>query len=44
MQSAWPDPSFTGTQLPDTSSVSKNGLQQMEKSFPHKKFSAGMER
>ena len=35
MQSAWPDPSFTGTQLPDTSSISKNGFTARWKSLSH---------
>lgn len=35
MQSAWPDPSFTGTQLPDTSSISKNGFAARWKSLSH---------
>ena len=35
MQSAWPDPSFTGTQLPDSSSISKNGFTARWKSLSH---------
>jgi inner membrane protein len=35
MQSSWPDPSFTGNQLPDTSSVSDKGFAAQWKSFSH---------
>src|ERR1043166_6044510 len=35
MRSAWPDPSFTGTQLPDSSSISKNGFIARWKSLSH---------
>jgi inner membrane protein len=35
MQSTWPDPSFTGSQLPDTSSISKKGFTAQWKSFSH---------
>lgn len=35
MRSAWPDPSFTGTQLPDTSSISRNGFTARWKSLSH---------
>jgi len=35
MQSNWPDPSFTGTQLPDTSQVSQSGFVAQWKSLSH---------
>lgn len=35
MQSTWPDPSFTGNQLPDTSSISKTGFMATWKSLSH---------
>ncbi|HEV8286643.1 MAG TPA: cell envelope integrity protein CreD [Chitinophagaceae bacterium] len=35
MQSTWPDPSFTGNQLPDTSSISKAGFTAKWKSLSH---------
>ncbi len=35
MQSTWPDPSFTGNQLPDTSAISKNGFIAKWKSLAH---------
>jgi len=35
MQSNWPDPSFTGTQLPDTSEISENGFMAKWKSLSH---------
>lgn len=35
MQSTWPDPSFNGSQLPDTSSISKKGFTAGWKSFSH---------
>jgi inner membrane protein len=35
MQSSWPDPSFTGNQLPDTSVISKNGFSATWKSLSH---------
>ena len=35
MQSTWPDPSFTGNQLPDSSHVSKNGFEARWKSLSH---------
>jgi inner membrane protein len=33
LQSTWPDPSFTGNQLPDSSSISEKGFQQDGKVF-----------
>lgn len=35
MQSTWADPSFTGVQLPDTSSISKKGFTARWKSLSH---------
>ncbi|HEY2722168.1 MAG TPA: cell envelope integrity protein CreD, partial [Chitinophagaceae bacterium] len=35
MQSTWPDPSFTGVQLPDTSSISEKGFTAKWKSLSH---------
>jgi len=35
MQSTWPDPSFTGGQLPDTSDINKTGFTAGWKSFSH---------
>lgn len=35
MQSSWPDPSFTGGQLPDTSVISKSGFTAKWKSLFH---------
>ncbi|HEV8504614.1 MAG TPA: cell envelope integrity protein CreD [Chitinophagaceae bacterium] len=35
MQSAWPDPSFTGNQLPDSSMISEKGFQARWKSLSH---------
>ena len=35
MQSSWPDPSFTGNQLPDTSAISKSGFTAIWKSLSH---------
>ena len=35
MQSTWPDPSFTGNQLPDTSAISKSGFFAKWKSLSH---------
>jgi len=35
MQSTWPDPSFTGNQLPDSSMITKNGFEAKWKSLSH---------
>lgn len=35
LNSAWPDPSFSGSQLPDTSSVKKSGFSASWTSFSH---------
>jgi inner membrane protein len=35
LQSSWPDPSFTGVQLPDTSDISKNGFIAKWKNLSH---------
>jgi len=35
IQSTWPDPSFTGNQLPDSSSISEKGFQARWKSLSH---------
>ena len=35
MQSTWPDPSFTGNQLPDTSDISEKGFVAQWKSLSH---------
>jgi len=35
MQSTWPDPSFTGNQLPDSSGISRKGFQARWKSLSH---------
>jgi inner membrane protein len=35
MQSSWPDPSFTGGRLPDTSEINKNGFTARWKSLFH---------
>ena len=35
MQSSWPDPSFTGNQLPDTSGISATGFTARWKSLSH---------
>jgi inner membrane protein len=35
MQSSWPDPSFTGSQLPDTSDIKKTGFTATWKSLSH---------
>lgn len=35
MQSTWPDPSFTGNQLPDSSTISKSGFMATWKSLSH---------
>ena len=35
MQSTWPDPSFTGNQLPDSSMITKNGFEARWKSLSH---------
>jgi inner membrane protein len=35
MQSAWPDPSFTGNQLPDLSDINKSGFTAQWKSLSH---------
>jgi inner membrane protein len=35
MQSSWPDPSFTGNQLPDTSEIGKSGFVATWKSLSH---------
>ena len=37
MESAWPDPSFSGGQLPDTSSVLESGFSAGWKSLSHKR-------
>ncbi len=37
MKSAWPDPSFSGGQLPETSSVSNTGFTAKWKSLSHKR-------
>lgn len=37
MQSQWPDPSFSGVQLPDTSDISNTGFQAQWRSFSHKR-------
>lgn len=37
MQSSWKDPSFTGVQLPETSSIEKNGFTASWKSLSHKR-------
>jgi inner membrane protein len=35
MQSSWPDPSFTGNQLPDVSTISRSGFTAKWKSLSH---------